>query len=267
MSCNNVQILNFNHNIVEVGPDNKIVITDQVKCNSITIPQPVTNILQINSPGPQGPVGAGGGGSTFPYTGDAVITGSLVVTGSLNITGSLKQNGYEVKPYKVFSALVTQENGSDSNQYKSSGAVTKGVTYLIIDSSDGDFSNVGAPNNNINTYFIATNSNVPNSYGTSQLRYNAAVPTAIVLENTIGNVWFDYGGQGIYRLNSNNLFTDEKTMVIGSSYYQYQLNTIITFSSRYQRGVEDTILLQTFSGTSAIDGYLNNTPLEIRVYN
>jgi hypothetical protein len=81
MSCNNVQILNFNHNIVEVGPDNKIVITDQVKCNSITIPQPVTNILQINSPGPQGPPGpsgsGGGGGAGVSY-----ITGS----GPLSLT-------------------------------------------------------------------------------------------------------------------------------------------------------------------------------------
>jgi len=77
MSCNNVQILNFNHNIVEVGSDNKLIITDNVKCNSITIPQPVTNILQINSPGPQGPAGA------------SVNTGSFVTTSSFNAyTGS-----------------------------------------------------------------------------------------------------------------------------------------------------------------------------------
>jgi hypothetical protein len=31
----------------------------------------------------------GGGGSTFPYTGLALITGSLVLTGSLNTTGSV----------------------------------------------------------------------------------------------------------------------------------------------------------------------------------
>ena len=80
MSCNNVQILNFNHNIVEVGSDNKLIITDNVKCNSITIPQPVTNILQINSPGPQGPAGA------------SVNTGSFVTTSSFNaFTSSINQ--------------------------------------------------------------------------------------------------------------------------------------------------------------------------------
>jgi hypothetical protein len=79
MSCNNVQILNFNHNIVEVGSDNKLIITDNVKCNSITIPQPVTNILQINSPGPQGPAGTGGG----------TVSGDYVTTSSFNAyTGS-----------------------------------------------------------------------------------------------------------------------------------------------------------------------------------
>jgi hypothetical protein len=41
---------------------NTIVVTDKVRCNSVTIPQPVTKILQINSPGPQGPPGPGGGG-------------------------------------------------------------------------------------------------------------------------------------------------------------------------------------------------------------
>jgi hypothetical protein len=87
MSCNNVQILNFNHNVVEVGSDNKLIITDNVRCNSITIPQPVTNILQINSPGPQGPAGTGGGGSTD--------TGSLLTTASvvLNTITFTKGNG------------------------------------------------------------------------------------------------------------------------------------------------------------------------------
>ena len=35
----------------------------------------------------------GGGGSTFPFTGSAIITGSLVVTGSARITGSLAVTG------------------------------------------------------------------------------------------------------------------------------------------------------------------------------
>ena len=79
MSCNNVQILNFNHNIVEIGSDNKLVITDNVKCNSITIPQPVTNILQINSPGPQGPGLSGGTNNYIPlWVGSNALTSSYL---------------------------------------------------------------------------------------------------------------------------------------------------------------------------------------------
>jgi hypothetical protein len=98
MSCNNVQILNFNHNIVEVGSDNKLIITDNVRCNSITIPQPVTNILQINSPGPQGPVGPAGSGSfadtgSFATTGSNNFIGNQNISGSVIITGSLTVSG------------------------------------------------------------------------------------------------------------------------------------------------------------------------------
>lgn len=89
MSCNNVQILNFNHSIVEVGSDNKIIITDQVKCNSITIPQPVTNILQINSPGPQGSQGPQGPAGEIPSTASFATTGSNIFVGNQTVTGSL----------------------------------------------------------------------------------------------------------------------------------------------------------------------------------
>ena len=74
MSCNNVQILNYNHSVVSLSSGNTLVITDNNRCNSITIPQPVTNILQINSPGPQGPPGEGAN----------IDTGSFVTTSSFN---------------------------------------------------------------------------------------------------------------------------------------------------------------------------------------
>jgi len=109
MSCNNVQILNFNHNVVEVGSDNKLIITDNVKCNSVTIPQPVTNILQINSPGPQGPAGANPSGpnNSIQFKSGSFLSGSskftfnpttntLTLTGSMNITGSLTVNTINV---------------------------------------------------------------------------------------------------------------------------------------------------------------------------
>jgi hypothetical protein len=137
MSCNNVQILNFNHSIVVQSGNNTLVITDKVKCNSVTIPQPVTKILQINSPGPQGPPGQPNGNFTgtfsgsftgsligtssyattasyasyattaqngFPYSGSAVITGSLIISGS-GITIDIPTKGYGL-------SLVSDANGN-----------------------------------------------------------------------------------------------------------------------------------------------------------
>ena len=59
--------------------------------------------------------------------------------------------------YKVFTALLTQ-SGGDNEDGQSEGAVIKGVTYVISgDTIGADFLNVGAPNNNEGTHFIAIN--------------------------------------------------------------------------------------------------------------
>jgi hypothetical protein len=115
-------------NQVNLSQNNNIVVITDSDQNQITVTQPVTAVLEINTPGPpgpQGPPGTGsldtgsllttasvnlntitftkGNGSTFPitvntgsvfpYTGSAIITGSLIVTGStvstLGFTGSL----------------------------------------------------------------------------------------------------------------------------------------------------------------------------------
>ena len=166
--------------------------------------------------------------------------------------------------YKVYTALLTQ-NGSGDTQNLSSGAVTKGVTYQI--SGVGfDCTNVGAPNNDNGTYFVATNNEVPTTYGAGSLEYNTGAPVVTVLENTIGNIWFTYSSTGTYFINSDTLFTDDKT----------------TFSINLMGGDIGTgyFCLGEFNGDSSlgittgspeygeIDDVLSNTtPIEIRVYN
>jgi hypothetical protein len=109
MSCNNVQILNFNHNIVEVGSDNKLIITDNVKCNSITIPQPVTNILQINSPGPQGQTGAAG---AIPNTGSFVTTSSFNAYTGSNTSQFSGTSSFALTASYALNAGTTIDTGS-----------------------------------------------------------------------------------------------------------------------------------------------------------
>lgn len=176
-------------------------------------------------------------------------------------------------PYKVFTALLTQ-NGGDNPQFASSvtGTLIIGVTYLINDNLGGDFTNVGAPNNNNGTYFVATGT-TPNAWGGggSTLIFNTGAPVATVLENTIGNIWFTYVNAGFYEIKSDGLFIIDKTWGIGDFVYDspngiYQ-PVFVNVSNAQGAELPNTILVRTVGGDFNGDSLLNNTPIEIRVYN
>jgi hypothetical protein len=84
---------------------NKIHITNN--CDNIVIPQPITNVVKINTPGPQGPVGpqgppgaAGGDTGSFATTGSNIFRGNQTITGSIifnsgsQITSTYYGNNY-----------------------------------------------------------------------------------------------------------------------------------------------------------------------------
>jgi hypothetical protein len=162
------------------------------------------------------------------------------------------------KPYKVYTALLTQSGGdSEININTFTGELTIGVTYRI-DSSEqegGDWTNVGAPNNNPGTYFVAIGT-TPNSWGAGgQLTYNTGAPVVTVLENTIGNIWFTYADIGNYVVNSDGLFITNKTYIDFGGFYGGE-NWINIYGNT--GGIE-------LLGSN--DSILTNTPIEIRVYN
>ena len=172
--------------------------------------------------------------------------------------------------YKVYTALLTQ-SGSDGPTLVIDLPLIVGVTYEIID-NDGDtadFTNVGAPNNNGGTYFVATGT-TPNSWGANllgELSYNTGAPVVTVLENTIGNIWFQYNGVGIYEIRSESLFIDKKTGVIMATPYN---NGDPTEPRVYTTKIEAEyfISLYTFSiNLTPRDNSLDYTFIEIRVYN
>jgi hypothetical protein len=170
---------------------------------------------------------------------------------------------FGLKPkYKVYTALLTQSGGSDV-QSLSSGAVTKGVTYQIS-GIDGNFSNVGAPNNNESTFFVAINDEIPNSYGTSELKFNTGAPVVTVLENTIGNIWFTYDDVGLYFANSISLFAENKTTVNIDNFPIFQ--DIRITSTYFIRDISN-IYLSTIKDSVVANGILTQNKLEIRVYN
>ena len=193
---------------------------------------------------------------------EQTITGDLIINGNFEITGTTN-----TRPYKVYTALVTQSGGDNYND-SDNFPLEIGVTYTIIEYGSytlGDFTNVGAPNNEIGTSFIATNT-TPNSWGTNiGLSWNGGAPVATVLENTIGNIWFTFQSTGQYYANSNVLFTTNKTVVFGGS-YNADLILSIYFGADNSMS-EGEIRITTVDGLSLSNSVLSNTPIEIRVYN
>ena len=168
-------------------------------------------------------------------------------------------------PYKVFTALLTQTGGNNP-QAQMSGSLEIGRTYRIDDQSGGtwDFTNVGSPNNDIGTYFVATGT-TPNNWGNGTLIYNLGAPIVTVLENTIGNIWFTYVHVGNYDLNSNGLFTENKTVQFINS--PLGLDEGILLIANVGNTDSSIRLTSTNKDPAFVNGYFDNTPIEIRVYN
>lgn len=189
------------------------------------------------------------------------------LAGELNLD-QLVESKIPAAKYKVYTALLTQ-SGGDNQQNITSGILTKGVTYRI-GSGDGDYSNVGAPNNNESTYFVATADAEPTTWGSLGLTYNTGAPVATVLENTIGNIWFTFENTGIYSVNSNNLFIEDKTTI---DIDNFGGNAINMENTPFYIGNETIINAETqfYIFTTRPPDYRNDVlqknRLEIRVYN
>lgn len=180
-------------------------------------------------------------------------------------------------PYKVYTALLTQSGGDDPLSLLSQDdpSLTIGVTYQIGDDggSGWDFTNVGAPNNDLFTYFVATGT-TPASWGNNgYLIYNTGAPVATILENTIGNVWFTYNFAGDYLVNSSDLFTNGKTFTYIGCDPNFDPNGNPVAQSQIKLNDSTNILIQSFiidtNGTGVLtDGLMAyGTPIEIRIYN
>jgi hypothetical protein len=143
--------------------------------------------------------------------------------------------------------------------------LTIGVTY-VIDNAIGDFTNVGAPNNNFGTSFIATGT-TPASWSGGNLEYNSGAPVATVLENTIGNIWFTYNGQGLYLINSDELFLNGKTFfTITNTTNPLDVGNVVIYM--YVNSVDNINMgAAVFPSGDGIDSVMTATPIEIRIYN
>jgi hypothetical protein len=172
-----------------------------------------------------------------------------------------------VSSYKVYTALLTQTGVSNviNIPFEDVIPLTIGVTYEIINSDGADFTNVGAPNNNVGTLFVATGT-TPNSWGDGNLNYDTGAPVVTVLENTIGNIWFTYKLSGVYKCESIDLFIQDKTY--STPYNFYEKNLLYNNCVRTEVIDISTIDILTVGiGSNNHDDGLVGTAFEIRVYN
>jgi len=176
-----------------------------------------------------------------------------------------------VKPYKVYTALLTQ-SGEDNQETLIDEPLTIGVTYKIGDQAGGtwDFTNVGAPNNDIDTYFVATGT-TPNSWGNGTLIYNEGAPIVTVLENTIGNIYWIYDSTGVYKaVGGAGTFEDGKFGLIQGAGNSSSLVSLWSYNASVD---SSEMLLECYDlGNVSIsfetkNDILVNQLIEIRVYN
>ena len=184
------------------------------------------------------------------------------------------------KPYKVFTALVSQTGSDNPLNIGAESPMLLGVTYIINDNSNAvDLTVFGAPNSNVGTSFICTTAGtLPNDPGLA-LSYNGGAPVATVLENTIGNIFFEYTAEGIYSIKSDYLFTLDKTFINGTSLANYSVfnqfvdvggGTNPGFRGYYfNQDTTEAVILNTLKGAADFEDDIINNPvgIEIRVYN
>jgi hypothetical protein len=202
------------------------------------------------------------------YLGKTIADNTLARIAHVNqLADQINNELAVVKPYKVYTALLTQ-SGVNNELGITLGVLTIGVTYTIFQDagpSGWDFTNVGAPNNDIGTSFVATGT-TPNSWTNAELNYNIGAPVVTVLENTIGNIWFSYGAEGEYYVNSSSLFETGKVCTLVTNNID-----IFNFGGFQSISLLPVSLSEIFLATGNVDGHyndiLNNTPIEIRVYN
>ena len=192
---------------------------------------------------------------------------------ALNTWYTMEDISNTVKPYKVYTALLTQSGGDNTVTINFDDdpreALVIGITYTITSNEGGlDMTNIGAPNNEFGTKFVATGT-TPTSWGMGSLEYNTGAPVVTVLENAIGNIWWIYDGDGYSIGTSSGLFTNGKTwMVINGNADGVDDFRYVMFDAFDNNQLNiNTFRINSSGVKTPSSNMLDRTPIEIRVYN
>ncbi len=126
--------INLNTNQVEINTtNNQISVTNPDNPSVVNITQPVTNVIEVITSGPQGPQGMSG---PIPDTGSFVTTGSFNdFTSSYNtgsFSGSFTGNLVGSASFASTASFAQSGNGSFSGSFSGSGANLSGIPSSAI---------------------------------------------------------------------------------------------------------------------------------------
>ena len=180
-----------------------------------------------------------------------------------------------VRPYKVYTALLTQSGGDGPSLGYGDEMFTIGVTYTITANPDNyDLTIYGAPDNNVGTSFVSNQTTVLPYTTSLEFEYNTGAPVATVLENTLDeDITYLYNGVGYYSiLTPNNTFTANKTYSVLQLWADEGASPRLGFIERAST-TELSLILTDMNGNPSdnLGGPQNPvyflTSIEIRVYN
>jgi hypothetical protein len=156
---------------------NTIVVTDKIRCNSVTIPQPVTKILQINSPGPVGPPGPSGSGG-----GVGSITGSNA-TSSFTASSTWTFNHNLGSQFVVVQTFDTNYNEIIPQNIQLTNSSSATITFPVNKSGFAIASLGGSSNIATTSSYALTASYVLNAISASYvLQAKNAISASYVLQ-------------------------------------------------------------------------------------
>lgn len=229
-TTNTIVVQNANQTIT-------VVDNESTNTNSVNITQPLVNVIEVASPGPQGPVGPQGvAGPSEPFAnignGVYATTSSLQVTGSFLVSGS--STFTNIGP-AIFSGSVNATGGVTMSSALVSGNVT-----VLGTASIGTLV--------VNQTVLSTGSNqLGDSANDTQTLYGTVrIPTGSLTVS--GNVLFGTSSAGFYWDNTNGYLGIKKTNpaveidVVGS----------IRASSIMFNTTTQTTIIQVNSGVSTL---------------
>ncbi|WP_316632363.1 hypothetical protein [uncultured Flavobacterium sp.] len=116
------------------------------------------------------------------------------------------------------------------------------------------------------TAFVQANARPYKVYTAIVSQTAGGIPTAIVLENTLGGaVTWSKNQVGFFNMNSTGLFTLDKTVVLSSNGLNYE--DASNYNVTWDADSTDTIRLYTSTAIEPKDDLLRKSLIEIRVYN